>query len=109
MMTKAIFFLTFASAAFSARADEAAKPIRQCELVEKALLLEISSDPRTIEDHIRIAKINRTLSRIGCAENQANWAVHAKASLDIAKALIDITIQDKEESRRLSELIRAAE
>ena len=75
-----------------------------CERIEKLLTSKLESDKDDdAESHIDNAKIYANLSERGCPENSAKYKDLAKQELEIARALNDDILKDKEDSIEIVE------
>ncbi|MBR3148485.1 MAG: hypothetical protein IKF41_04070 [Alphaproteobacteria bacterium] len=75
-----------------------------CEKIE-SLLVErlLPVDASDSESHVENAKIFATLSEKGCPENTEDYKTLAKQELEIARALNDDSLDDKQESVEIVE------
>ncbi|MBQ3784887.1 MAG: hypothetical protein II843_00640 [Alphaproteobacteria bacterium] len=75
-----------------------------CERIEKLLTSRLESgEDNDAESHIDNAKIYANLSERGCPENSQKYKEMAKQELEIARALNDDILKDKEDSIEIVE------
>jgi hypothetical protein len=66
-----------------------------CELVEQALMMQVQMAGGgqmgvNMDMQIRIARAYRELARRGCLQNRTQYAIHYRAAVEVAWALLDI-------------------
>ena len=83
---------------------EGKTPESTCGKIEQLLLERLEPvDTQDSEAHVDNAKIYANLSERGCQENSAKYQQMAKQELEIARALNDDNLDDKEESVEIVE------
>ena len=65
---------------------------RPCETTEQALLYEISKQgmAETVEDHVKTARVYKSMAYRGCKDNSEMYKQYSRASLEAAKAMAEI-------------------
>jgi len=75
-----------------------------CARIEKLLTMRLQPvEVDDAESHIENAKIYANLSERGCPENSENYKELARQELEIARALNDDSIDDKQETTEIVE------
>jgi hypothetical protein len=83
---------------------------KPCEQTEKSLSYEMSrgGQPRTVEDHVKTAKIYAAMQHVGCPGNAKKYKQHAVASLETARALAEISDSGGRNKSRYNNMINNA-
>ena len=82
----------------------------QCSQTEQALQYEMNfvGQPRTIEEHVRTARIYRAMATRGCPGNADTFREYSRASLDTARSLVYIEGYSGAEKARYDAMIKSA-
>ncbi|MDR2268649.1 MAG: hypothetical protein LBD94_00515 [Rickettsiales bacterium] len=113
-MKKIILFAFCVFFAISARAADysfgAASNQKPCEKTEQSLLYEISlmGQQRTIEDHVKTARIYASIARHGCPNNSPTYKQMSTASLETARALVGVADYRGQDKIRYDDMINKA-
>ena len=80
-----------------------------CETTERALfdeLANMNTEQRSIEDHVKTARIYKSLSVRGCPANREAYRMYVISSLESARALNNINNQDNyADKKRANDMI----
>jgi hypothetical protein len=101
-MKKTIIFLIFGIFAGPAMAEG-----RPCESTEQSLQYEISAmgQQRTVEDHVKTARIYAAMAQRGCKDNAESYKQQARASIQTARAMAEISSYNDNEKFRYDSMI----
>jgi hypothetical protein len=107
---KKTFFLFLILTCPALSAVHAAPNQKPCEITEQALLYELSArgQQRTVEDHVRTAKIYTSISRRGCPGNSETYKQYSKASIEAARAMAEISDLNRQNKLYYENMINKA-
>ena len=113
-MKKIILFLVLcfsANVVMAADYSYAAAPAQKpCQATEQAMMYELSlmGKQQTIEDHVKTARIYKTMSYRGCGENSKMYKDMSRASIQAARGLVDIADFNDNTRRQYDNMINNA-